>query len=133
MNYDQHLSMLNCDRFSSLEEIKFSFKTLSKKHHPDVGGLNENFIKLYSSYEYVVNNFKAPKKKYKVGKEKYYRVLDNPPENIIHYPVSHFAADTTLFFMLYSKEYRILINEKTELPVSITVEGHKMKLVNDER
>lgn len=43
---------LNSD--PSTEEIKSAYRKLSKVHHPDMGGMQENFIKLNKAYEYLM-------------------------------------------------------------------------------
>lgn len=36
------------------EQVKETFRTLAKKHHPDLGGNQEDFIKLKTEYDYVI-------------------------------------------------------------------------------
>lgn len=38
------------------EDVKKAYKRLSKIHHPDVGGLPENFKRLKKAYDYLINN-----------------------------------------------------------------------------
>lgn len=44
------LQVLGLPPGSSLEEVRTAFRKLSRKHHPDVGGDPQRFVKIVNSY-----------------------------------------------------------------------------------
>jgi molecular chaperone DnaJ len=71
MNKDYYKT-LNINRSSSQDEIKKSFRTLSKKHHPDKGGDENTFKEIAEAYDTLGDTNK---------REKYNHKLDNPFSN----------------------------------------------------
>jgi len=49
-------SILNIKENATKEEIKKSFRNLSKIYHPDKGGTTEEFLKIYKSYQILIND-----------------------------------------------------------------------------
>ena len=43
--------ILGVNENCAAEDIKSAYKTMAKIHHPDVGGNNENYLKLRAAYE----------------------------------------------------------------------------------
>lgn len=48
-----HLLGLKNDKFTKVD-VKKAYKRMSQIHHPDVGGLEENFKKLNTAYKYIM-------------------------------------------------------------------------------
>ena len=46
-----HHQVLNISRHASKEEIKAAFRKMALKHHPDIGGCRDEFIKVRKSYD----------------------------------------------------------------------------------
>lgn len=56
MDKNEAASILNIDKEASPEDIKKAFKRRSKKHHPDVGGSQDAFIKLQIAQDILLGN-----------------------------------------------------------------------------
>lgn len=52
-----YYSELNVDSFSSLEDIKLSYRQLAKKYHPDINmSGKDKFLKIQTAYEWLEKN-----------------------------------------------------------------------------
>lgn len=50
------LRILGLDNTATKKEVKSAYRKLSRKHHPDMGGDQESFIKINKAYNYVMDN-----------------------------------------------------------------------------
>lgn len=122
--YDQYLKILEMTEYSSLEEIKYSYRILSKKYHPDLNKecSAELFIKITEAYEYLLKHHKPKSKPKEISKdaEKFFRVLDN--SFVISLPVkSILDNDIVIYCMLDFKEFRISLSKGSEIPKEIKI------------
>ena len=58
MNLSECLKLFSLDNSYSKEDIKRSYKRLSKKHHPDLGGDKEKFVKINDARIILEENLK---------------------------------------------------------------------------
>jgi len=54
-DYMNAISLMDLNDNASEKEIKSAYKRLAKIHHPDLGGTQNNFIKLKKAYDYLMN------------------------------------------------------------------------------
>lgn len=50
------LKTLGLDRTATKQDIKSAYRKLSRKHHPDVGGKHEDFVRINKAYKYAMDN-----------------------------------------------------------------------------
>ncbi|AYP68309.1 chaperone protein [Bacillus phage vB_BcoS-136] len=48
--------ILGLNQDATAKEVKSAYRRLAKKHHPDVGGNEKQFIKLKEAYDFIVEN-----------------------------------------------------------------------------
>lgn len=134
MNYDDHLRLLNSTRYSSLEDIKKSYKSLLKKYHPDINKDGTKVtVQLNLSFEWLEKNHIQVKEKTVrsnhikdlTGYQKYYRIIDKTNTIIIPYN-KIIDEGIVINCMLGFKEFRIILEKNTVLPKTL-----KLTNVND--
>lgn len=54
-NMTNAIKLLGLTEGFTVSDVKKAYRRLSKIHHPDVGGKQENFIKLKKAYDYVMS------------------------------------------------------------------------------
>jgi len=54
-NLRNAMKLLGLSEGFTEKDVKRAYRRLSKVHHPDVGGLEANFIKLNKAYEYIMD------------------------------------------------------------------------------
>lgn len=127
MKVDDCLRTLECDDTATIEDIKKSYRKLSKKYHPD---LNKSidpklFIALTVSYEFLLKNHTPQKKKKQppnvYHNERFYRVFDGKYPMVIELPISSTEKDTTIFYMIEGTEYRIHLDKGMPFPVTLDI------------
>jgi small-conductance mechanosensitive channel len=50
------IKLMGLSNNPTIEEVKKSYRKLSKIHHPDVGGTQTNFIRLTKAYDYLIES-----------------------------------------------------------------------------
>ena len=134
MNYDDHLRLINSTRYSSLEDIKKSYKSLLKKYHPDINKDGTKVtVQLNLSFEWLEKNHIQVKEKTVrsnhikdlTGYQKYYRIIDKTNTIIIPYN-KIIDEGIVINCMLGFKEFRIILEKNTVLPKTL-----KLTNVND--
>ena len=118
--YEIALNNLNCSKYSSLEEIKSSFRYLSKKYHPDINKNNTNldFINIKESYDFIIKNFKP-----NINEdfcEKYYRYLEKQPW-VIKIPFIELTDNIEIYCMYNYTEFKIHLIKGTKFPLKISI------------
>lgn len=63
-----YYKILELENNADNDSIKKSFRTLSKKHHPDKGGSNESFTLINEAYDVLTNNKEQYDRNSKYGK-----------------------------------------------------------------
>jgi DnaJ-class molecular chaperone len=58
MTLDQALKLIGASKSSSLEEIKALYRKLAMIHHPDRGGIAEDFTRIQAAYDLVSKYYK---------------------------------------------------------------------------
>lgn len=53
-NRENAMSLLGLSEGFTQDDVKKAYRRLSKKHHPDMGGTEENFIRLNKAYKYLM-------------------------------------------------------------------------------
>lgn len=130
MNYEQRLKLLEITKESSIDDLKSSYRRLAKKYHPD---LNKNldgklFNLLTESYDWLIENHKPvlhtpvlPKKSLN-GYQKFYRIIpDRCREFYIKLPIDNIDKPTVIICMIDLQEFRVFLEEKTTLPISLEI------------
>lgn len=51
----QSLMILGLQIGASKKDVRIAYRNLCKKHHPDMGGKHEDFVKLNNAYKYVMD------------------------------------------------------------------------------
>ena len=140
MNSDYALFGLN--EYASLEDIKVSYRNLSKKYHPNSNSSEsstEKFLKIKEIYDNLLKTHIPKKSPIKLSEyEKYYRILDNTKVNheiFLDYENDVFEKDVMLFCMWNSKEFRIKLPKETKLPTFIIITNSnpnlRLKILKD--
>lgn len=55
-NMQNAIKLLGLEEDFTESDVKKAYRKLARKHHPDVGGLEENFKRLNKAYQYIINN-----------------------------------------------------------------------------
>lgn len=124
------LRVLQCNRYSTIDDIKKSYRVLSKRYHPD---LNKSvdpklFIELTDSYDYLLKHH-VPEKPKAAPRPKidnnevdlFFRVHSGKYPIVIELPITETEKETMIFFMLNTIEYRIKLHAGVVLPVTLDV------------
>lgn len=121
MDTNDALRILNLQEDATKKEVKTAFRKLSLKHHPDHGGLIEDFCLIRDAYEFLLANTASTK-----GKEE--------PTQSIYDEVEDIDLDMDFFKDKDSKEvWRSFISrENFIVPFEIladTIEHNKVRTV----
>lgn len=54
-NINNAMNLLGLNKGFTIKDVKKSYRRLSKIHHPDMGGTQNNFIRLTKAYNYLMN------------------------------------------------------------------------------
>lgn len=52
----ESLRVLGLDSTATKKEVRSRYRALSKKHHPDLGGNKDDFIRINKAYKYILDN-----------------------------------------------------------------------------
>jgi hypothetical protein len=114
----------------SLEELKIAYRTLAKRYHPDTNK-SPNAVTLFqlvnTAYEQVRKNHRpAPKRvpRTPIGNGlKLYRFVSAGTTKIdIQCGQSFIPPNSCVFLMQGSQEYRVHIQERQDLPLTLKVD-----------
>lgn len=127
MNIDQCLQKLKCGPYSSLEEIKASYKRLSKELHPDLHPElgNKPFVELTEAYNFLVAYYK-PKAK-PIDKidtaRKYFFIFDDHTKTEYDVEIDEKTIDEniSLYIMIQDKEFRVVLPKGLVLPAKLKI------------
>lgn len=121
---DKYLQILNCDQYSSLEEIKKSYRSLSLKYHPDTSENTDTklFLELKEAYDFLIIHHKPRKKKTIVEKDFdiFYRIFDGLPL-VVNLPLVKTEKQTIIQCIFGSKEFRVILQPNVILPYEIDI------------
>ena len=100
--------ILNIDKSSTTNDIKRAYKKMAFKHHPDIGGTEENFKEISEAYE-ILGDEKRRNLYDKTGS-----VENNSAsfEDMVQHFKSMFGEITTTTIRSFEKEYRGSNEEK---------------------
>lgn len=124
MTYEEHLTILQCDYYSSKEDIKKSYRALCLILHPDYGGSSESFVKLKESYDYLLINHaqKIKVEQQPIKPDRFYRVLGRLDVHMTIYLPTHILTNgAEIYCMTEDTEFRIILNPGTVLPTQLLI------------
>lgn len=124
MTYEEHLKNLNADRTTTVDEIKSEYRRLAKKYHPDLGGDAAKFQMLTASYDWLLlNHVPAKKRRDTTNYQRFFRVFGPlAPVLITDLPYSSVVTeDTVICGMFKDKEFRVILDKGTKLPLEIMI------------
>lgn len=117
--------ILQVDRFSTMEEIRSSYRKLAKTYHPDVySGGPEKFREVNDAYSWLMRNHRQLIRDDAIGLDIFYRILDasDAPFHDVDFPFAVFPNDSKIYFMLGGAEFKVMVPAKTKLPTRATVD-----------
>lgn len=127
MRYEDHLKILNVTMFSTIPEIKSSYRKLAKLHHPDINKSSDGkfFNQLTLSYDYLIANHAPQKPKAPATNllkhEKYYRIIPGGLTPTLWFSSKMFERESVIICMKDMTEFNIFIPAGTELPKTIRI------------
>lgn len=121
----EHLDRLECDEYSSIDDIKKQYRLLSKRYHPDLNGnaTAALFIELTKSYDHLIAHHKPRKRLEQVPADavRLYRVLEKKPYRIEIEKETPRDKGIVIFCMVDMIEFRLKIDKDLELPTTVRV------------
>lgn len=117
--------ILEVTRYSTMEEIRSSYRKMAKIYHPDINASGtEKFREINDAYGWLMRNHRQLVNVNSVGLDVYYRILDakDSPFHKVDFPFAEFPTDSKVYFMLGGGEFKIFIPAKTKLPTRATVD-----------
>lgn len=127
----KYLQILECNEYSSIEDIKKSFRRLSLKYHPDISKeSSDKFIRLKIAYDYLLINHVPIKQQNKFpSSQSYFRVLkDDVLYHSINVPYDNFINENiTIYCMFGFIEFRINLEKGARLPMKLMITNLPIK------
>lgn len=131
MDITQALTRLQCTKYSTLEEIRVSYRKLAKLVHPDLNKTIDPgvFRSLQEAYDFLIEFYKpevapTPPPKPDGPVQNFFEFIKPDATNVnvsLSVPTNVLDIDTFIYFMQGSKEFRVLLKKGTVLPTTLKI------------
>ena len=121
MNY---LQLLECDAYSTLDEVKSSYRKLSKRVHPDLNSDidPQKFRDLTEAYNWLMSNHKPKRRPPKDHNDKFYKQWATLNSNMyVHLPIDEVLKETSIYCMVRDDEFRVKLPAGMKLPATLRI------------
>jgi hypothetical protein len=128
MTIDDALATLECDIYSSKDDIKSAFRRLSKAYHPDTTGSSDStkLRLVIEAWTFLKSSDHRPRVRPKETKGllKFFRLLNkHDGELVITLPIKTLEEDAVIICMWGSTEFNVHLEKGTTFPKIIEIKN----------